>query len=99
MANEIENVACDILSRYPVARAALFGSAAKGDLRESSDIDMLVEFLPGTRGLDFFGLKVDLEEALRRPVDLITFRALNKAQPEFRTNVEKEARLIYGSNK
>lgn len=98
MAFDIEATACDILRRYPVKRAALFGSAALGNLRETSDIDMLVEFLPGTRGLDFFGLKLDLEEALSRPVDLITFRSLEKAQPDFKANVEKGARFIYGQN-
>ena len=94
----IEQKAREVLRRYPVKRAALFGSAASRTLRESSDIDMLVEFLPGARGLDFFGLKLDLEEALNRPVDLITFRSLDKALPEFKANVEKEASLIYGQN-
>ena len=98
MANKMELTACNILSRYPIKRAALFGSAAHGRLKETSDIDMLVEFLPESRGLDFFGLKVDLEDALGRPVDLLTFRSLEKAHPDFKHNVEREARIIYGSN-
>jgi len=81
--------------RYPVKRAALFGSAARGDMSEKSDVDMLVEFLPDTRGLEFFGLRIDLEEALGCPVDLITFNALSKAKPGFKQHVEQETRLIY----
>ena len=46
MTADIESTAREVLSRYPVKRAALFGSAARGELREDSD----VEFLPGRGG-------------------------------------------------
>ena len=95
MSAQIEAAARDILTQYPVKRAALFGSAARGDTHTLSDVDMLVEFLPNTRGLDFFGLRVDLEEALGCPVDLITWNALSKSKPNFKQNVETEAKLIY----
>jgi predicted nucleotidyltransferase len=58
---------------------------------------MLIEFVPGSPGLDFFGLGVDLEEALGCRVDLLTWNALRNAKPDFRQNVEREARLIYES--
>jgi predicted nucleotidyltransferase len=95
MVDYIESTACSVLRKYPVKRAALFGSAARGDMSEVSDVDILVEFLPNTRGLEFFGLRVDLEDALKRGVDLITFNALSKAKSGFRQHVEQEARLIY----
>ncbi|MCL1882803.1 MAG: nucleotidyltransferase family protein [Defluviitaleaceae bacterium] len=91
----VETAVCEVLSQYPVKRAAFFGSAARGDMREQSDIDVLVEFLPNTRGLEFFGLHVDLEETLGRSVDLITWNALSKSKPDFKQSVESEARLIY----
>ena len=91
----IESVACEVLSQYPIKRAAFFGSAARGDMGEQSDIDVLVEFLPNTRGIEFFGLRVDLEEALGRSVDLMTWNALSKSKPSFKQSVESEARLIY----
>ncbi|MCL2088659.1 MAG: nucleotidyltransferase family protein [Oscillospiraceae bacterium] len=96
MFESIESTACNVLMQYPVKRAAFFGSAARGDMSEKSDIDMLVEFLPDTQGLDFFGLRVDLEEAFGCPVDLITWNALSKSKPGFKKTVESEARLIYG---
>ena len=97
MPTKVESIACGILKQYPVKKAALFGSAARGNTTNQSDIDMLVEFLPNTRGIEFFGLRVDLEEALGCPVDLITWNALSKANPAFKQAVEREARLIYGS--
>jgi len=95
MSTNIETVACGVLRAYPVKHAAFFGSAARGDMGENSDVDILVEFLSNTRGLEFFGLRVDLEEALGRTVDLITFNALTKSRLEFRKHVEQETRLIY----
>ena len=62
---------------------------------EKSDVDILVEFLPDTRGLEFFGLRLDLEEALGCAVDLVTFNALSKAKSGFRQHVEQETRMIY----
>ena len=96
MSERIESIACTVLMQYPVKRAAFFGSAARGDMSEQSDIDMLVEFLPDSRGLDFFGLRADLEEAFGCRVDLITWNALSKSKPGFKKTVESEVRIIYG---
>jgi predicted nucleotidyltransferase len=48
MKNDIESIAQRVLNIYPVKRAGLFGSAARGDMTTNSDIDMIVEFLPDT---------------------------------------------------
>jgi len=95
MVEQLEDKSREVLSRYPVRKAALFGSAARGDMVEQSDVDMLVEFMPNARGLDFFGLRIDLEEALGCPVDLLTWKSLAKAKTTFKQNVESEARVIY----
>jgi len=60
VSEQIEIIACNVLVQYPIKRAALFGSAARGETTESRDVDMLVEFLPNSRGLDFLGLRLDL---------------------------------------
>jgi predicted nucleotidyltransferase len=97
MPNDIESKACDVLRRYSVQRAALFGSAARGDMTEQSDVDLLVEFLPDARGIEFFGLHDDLETALGCHVDLLTYDALfQEAKPDFRNVVLRDARVIYG---
>lgn len=94
--DNIESIALEVLNVYPIKRAALFGSAARGDMSAGSDIDMLVEFLPDTRGILFFSLQTDLEEAFNRSVDLITFDALqHEAKEQFKKNVLQDARIIY----
>jgi predicted nucleotidyltransferase len=96
MIHDIENKVCEVLRQYPVSRAALFGSVARGNAADRSDVDMLVEFLPGTRGILFFGLRADLEEALNLPVDLLTYNALyREAKPEFREAVLRDEKVIY----
>ena len=86
-----------ILKQYPVKRAALFGSVARNEMSETSDIDMLVEFHPGASGLDFYGLGGDLEDALKCHVDLLTWASLRDAKRDFAQNVINDARLIYES--
>lgn len=96
MQANIEVVACDVLQQYPVKRAAFFGSTARGDMSERSDVDMLVEFFADTRGIEFFGLIADLEEAFGCHVDLITYDALEReATLKFRENVMRDERVIY----
>jgi predicted nucleotidyltransferase len=92
---EIERKASEILQRYPVKKAALFGSVARGDFTNESDVDMIVEFFPVSIGLEFAGLMLDLEDALGRSVDLITYDSLKEAKMGFRLNVEEDAYVFY----
>ena len=74
-------------ARFAVKRLGLFGSAARDELREDSDIDLLVEF-EGPASYDrYFGLKDQLEALLGRPVDLVTERGL---RPRARRSVERD---------
>jgi hypothetical protein len=66
-----------ILKRHQVARAGIFGSIAKGNARETSDIDLLIEFIGEKSLLDLVALKLDLEVAINRKVDVLTYGALN----------------------
>ena len=61
-----------ILSEYGVRHASLFGSFARGDQRPDSDIDLLVDLPPGASLFDVSRLGLALEDALGRPVDLVT---------------------------
>ena len=64
--------------RYPIHRMALFGSWARGDAHENSDIDVLVEVDPSI-GLRFVELGDELEEVLGRHVDLVSRRAIKQS--------------------
>ena len=57
-------------------RIRIFGSVARGDSDEKSDIDFLVEMEPGRSLFDLGGLQVDLEAILSRRVDVVTERGL-----------------------
>lgn len=62
-----------ILKRYGVVEAALFGSVARGDDTEKSDVDILVRIGKTMTLMDFVGLKVELEERLGKRVDLVQY--------------------------
>jgi uncharacterized protein len=66
-----------ILRAHGVVHAALFGSFARGTPQEHSDVDLLVEMPEGTSLLDLAALELDLIDALGRPVEVVTYRALN----------------------
>ena len=59
-----------------MTRAGIFGSAARGQLRRRSDVDILVELSQPISLFDFVGLKLELEEALGRKVDLVEYGAI-----------------------
>jgi predicted nucleotidyltransferase len=77
-----------IRRNFGVRRIALFGSTVRGDAREDSDLDILVEFESGPTFLSYMGLKVFLEDQMGRKVDLATPDAL---KPRLRPVVEREA--------
>ena len=62
--------------RFPVRRLALFGSYARGEQRDDSDVDILVDVDP-VIGLEFVTLAETIEHALGLPVDLISQRAVH----------------------
>ena len=68
----------DIAKHYHAVNVRVFGSVVRGEAREDSDIDLLVDFLPGTTLLDQVGLIDALSTALGRKVDIVSERALNK---------------------
>ena len=65
-----------ILRRHGVSRAGIFGSFARGEQKKKSDVDILVETHKGTSLFDFVGIKLDLEDALKKKVDLVEYGAI-----------------------
>ena len=83
----------ELCRRHGIRRLALFGSAARGSLGPESDVDLLVEFVPGRRvGLRFITVQEELQELLGREVDLNTPAFLS---PHFRDRVVAEAIPLY----
>jgi hypothetical protein len=59
--------------RWQVREVAIFGSAARGEMRPESDVDVMVEFAPGETWdlLDLVEMQLALEQVVGRPVDLV----------------------------
>lgn len=80
-----------VLKRHGVERAAIFGSFARGDATTESDIDILIEPPEDMSLFGHVGLKHDLEDTLRRSVDLVTYKALH---PLLREGILAEQQTI-----
>ena len=66
------------IEAFGVSRLGIFGSFARGQPREESDVDVLVEFLPGHKTFNaFIHLAFFLEDLFGRPVELITPESLS----------------------
>jgi hypothetical protein len=84
---EVKNKIGPILKQHHVLKAGLFGSLVRGELRHDSDIDILVELPSNQSLLDLVALKLDLEDVLRRRVDLIEYPTIH---PRLRTAILQE---------
>jgi len=86
----------DFCRRHGVARLSVFGSVLRSEFSAASDIDLLVEFLPGMAPgfIGFAGLQIELSRILGRTVDLKTPADLSS---HFRDEVLREARLLHAA--
>ena len=101
---EIKRRITPVAEKYRLAAVYLFGSYARGDATEESDVDLLVD-LSGT-GIDTLfklgGLYYELEAALETGIDLITTDSMEQAtdlrsQKRFREAVKQERMMIYAA--
>lgn len=77
----------EIQQRFDVESLAVFGSASRGELRDDSDVDLLVQFNGGATFDGYFALKFYLEDLLGRMVDLATEKMI---KPRLRRLIEDE---------
>lgn len=82
----------DALQKFGVNRIGIFGSVARGEATEKSDIDLLVEFDPAKKTYrNYVGTATFIEELLGRSVDLVTPQALS---PYIKPHVLKDIRYV-----
>lgn len=84
---ETRSIIRPVLKKHGVVHASIFGSYARHEERKDSDLDIIVEFQGKKTLLDLVALKIDLEEVLKRDVDVITYGSLNS---KIRDRVLKE---------
>ena len=75
---KIQAFILEVLKKYDVRKASLFGSIVTDDFNENSDIDILVEFNGKKSLLDLAGLQLELKEKLNREVDVVTYNSISK---------------------
>ena len=80
------------LDSQPVLKAYLFGSHARGEADDKSDIDILVDLDDSVDLFQFIAIKQHLEEILNKTIDLIS---TNGISPRLKPSIDKEKILIY----
>lgn len=83
----IRQIILPILLQEGVLRSSLFGSFARGDDDQDSDIDVLVELPQGKSLLDLIALEQRLEDVLGRDVDVVTYNSIN---PRLKQYIDKD---------
>lgn len=82
----------DICERNQVARLRLFGSYARGEATESSDIDLIADFASPKSLFDIVRIEMEMSDALGRKVDLLTEGAIS---PYIRERIKDDIRVVY----
>jgi len=90
---EIKNIVTPIAQSYGVDRVYLFGSYARGDAAWNSDLDFRIDSGKIRTLFDLGGFYSDLEEQLRKPIDIVTTDAIGD---DFYSEIKSEEVIIYG---
>jgi len=84
----------EICRRNDVAMIGVFGSMARGEATEQSDVDLLVRFTKPRSLLDMVRVEREISASLGRNVDLVTENAIS---PYLREKVKEGLRVVYGA--
>lgn len=76
----------ELQKKYPISELGLFGSYARGDYNEKSDIDILVDFNARIDGFQYIRLAHELEDAFQSKIDIVSRRGI---KPQYLPYVEK----------
>jgi len=74
-----------LLTRYPISELAVFGSYARNDFNENSDIDILVDF-NAPIGIKYIALANELEDLFQKKIDLVSRKGI---KPKYLSVIEK----------
>ena len=90
--SEIKTIVSRLATQYGAERIYLFGSYARGDVTDTSDIDLRID-KGSIHGFQLGGLLLDLGASLGVPVDLVPTSSLDQ---RFLNAIQKEEILLYG---
>jgi predicted nucleotidyltransferase len=93
--NALVNTVVSIAKAYPVVHVSIFGSRARGDYTDSSDLDLLVKFDSSFTSSQYFDLWDEIERELGLTVDILSPDALPQLPSAVVSKITSEARCIY----
>ena len=85
-----------VLKEYKVTKAGIFGSYARGEQKKKSDVDILVEVDKNMGLMEFIGIKLDLQKAVKRKVDLVEYETIRW---EIKDNILRDEIRILSTSK
>lgn len=89
---EIKNNLTVFLKNRGVLKASVFGSIARNDFTDNSDIDLILQLDKDKNLFDLAEIKVDLEEKFNRKVDVLTYNSIN---PQLQDMILKEQEILF----
>ena len=92
--DEIKNVITPLVSPYPVSRVILFGSHARGEAAEDSDVDLIIDSEGRLSAFDFFGIVGTIVKKVPIKVDVFELDEIVKPSALY-DNIHKEGVIIY----
>lgn len=97
---ELANIISPIAQKHNVDRVYLFGSYARGEADDESDVDLRVDAAGVHEFFGLGGLYADLEDALGKSLDIVTTEALRKKKEDpltrrFIRNIRRDEKLLY----
>ena len=92
--NEIKAIVTPIVEVYPIQRVILFGSYARGDATENSDVDLLIDSRNRLNGFDFFGIAGRIIKKMPMKADVFEMGEINTPSSFFDA-INREGVVIY----
>ena len=92
--DEIKNIITPLVSLYPINRVILFGSYARGDASDVSDVDLIIDSEERLNAFDYFGIIGMIVKKMPVKVDVFELCEVNKPSSMFDT-ISREGVIIY----
>ncbi|MBS3126722.1 nucleotidyltransferase family protein [Candidatus Woesearchaeota archaeon] len=90
--SDIKKKAVPILKKNDIVKAGVFGSYARGEAKKKSDIDFLIKIKGKKSLLDIVGIQLDLQEVLKRKIDLLEYEEVH---PRLKKQIfDEEVRIL-----
>lgn len=91
--SELNSMVSPLLKKYRASYALLFGSYARGEATEKSDIDLIIVGDGGFKPFDVFAIAEELHERSGKPVDVYEMKEIRPDSPFYRSVMAESVKL------